>query len=135
MRFLAQLLLLLLMLLKIKIPKLEIQSKKTDYDAKINDIEDKHLATYDYNKFASVILYPNITKKSINESNISGFINDSDLNEKIKTLVTKVELKAKQDKIVKLETHDLIYFLDKSVLVMMVFKICLFINQHLIHYS
>ena len=37
------------------------------------------------------------------------------MNEKIKTLVTKVELKVKQDKIVKLETHDLIYFLDKSV--------------------
>ena len=103
------------MLLKIKIPNVRDLVKKIDYDAKINDIEDKHLATYDYNKFASVILYPNITKKLINESNISGFINDSDLNEKIKTLVTKVELKVKQDKIVKLETHDLIYFLDKSV--------------------
>ena len=31
--------------------------------------------------------------------------------EEIKTLATKAELKAEQDKIVKLETHDLSYFL------------------------
>ena len=34
----------------------------------------------------------------------------------IKTLATKVELKAEQDKIVKLETHDLSYFLGKNFL-------------------
>ena len=52
--------------------------------------------------------------------------------EEIKTLATKAELKAEQDKIVKLETHDLSYFLGKNFLVMIVLKICLFINQHLI---
>ena len=51
----------------------------------------------------------------------------------MKTLATKVELKAEQDKIVKLETHDLSYLLGKIFLVMMVLKICLFINQSLVH--
>ena len=44
-----------------------------------------------------------------------------------KTLATKVELKAEQDKIINLETHDLSYFLGKVFfLVMMVLKICFF---------
>ena len=34
---------------------------------------------------------------------------------KIKTLVTKAELKAKQDKIEKLETNDLSYYLSKNI--------------------
>ena len=40
----------------------------------------------------------------------------SGLKAKLKTLATKVELKAEQDKIVKLETHDLSYFLGKNFL-------------------
>ena len=36
--------------------------------------------------------------------------------EEIKKLATKAELKAEQDKIVKLETHDLSYFLGKIFL-------------------
>ena len=35
--------------------------------------------------------------------------------EEIKTLATKAELKAEQDKIVRLETHDLSYFLKKKL--------------------
>ena len=35
------------------------------------------------------------------------------MDEKIKTLATKAELKAEPDKIVKLETHDSSYFLVK----------------------
>ena len=54
---------------------------------------------------------------------------NSDLNAKLATLATKIELKAEQDKIVKLQKN----FLGKIILVMMVFKISLFINQHLIH--
>ena len=49
-----------------------------------------------------------------------------------KTLAKISELKAKQDKIVKLKNHDLDYFLVRR-LVMMIFKICLFINQRLIY--
>ena len=48
-----------------------------------------------------------------NEYYISGFINNSDLNEKIKTLATKAELKSEQDKRMKLKTHDLSYLLGK----------------------
>ena len=37
-----------------------------------------------------------------------------DLNKKIAKLATKAELKVEQDKIVKLQTHDLSYFIDKN---------------------
>ena len=42
---------------------------------------------------------------------ISGFINNSNLNENIKTLATKSKLKAEQDKIVKLQEFDSSYFI------------------------
>ena len=38
-------------------------------------------------------------KELVNKSDISGVINNSDLDEKIAILVTKAELKTKQDKI------------------------------------
>ena len=41
-----------------------------------------------------------------NESNIFSLIKNSDLNIKLATLATKAELKAKQNNIVKLQTHD-----------------------------
>ena len=65
-------------------------------------------------------------------SNISYLVKDSDLNAKTATLATKAKLKSRQDKIVKLQTYDLSYFLGKTFLPMMVFRICLFISQHLI---
>ena len=46
-------------------------------------------------------------RKLVNESNISSLVKDSDLNTKLGTLAAKVELKAEQDKIVKLQMHDL----------------------------
>ena len=70
-------------------------------------------------------------KGFIEKSNISNLIKNSDLNTKLATLATKAELKAKQDKIVKLQTRDLSYFLGKIFLVMIIFKIWLFINQQL----
>ena len=54
-------------------------------------------------------------KELINKSDIFRFINASDLNKKIEILAKKAELKAEQDKIVKLETYDLSYFLGKNV--------------------
>ena len=42
-------------------------------------------------------------------------MNNSNLNNKITTLATKAELKPEQDKIIKLKTHDLSYFLDKNI--------------------
>ena len=71
-------------------------------------------------------------KNLINESNISDIIKSFDLNIKIESLATKAQLKAVQGKIVTLQTRDLHDFLGKNVLVMMVFRIYLFINQHLI---
>ena len=53
-------------------------------------------------------------KKLVNESYITGFINSFDLDQKITTLKTKAELKAEQDKIVKLQAFDSSYFCGKS---------------------
>ena len=71
--------------------------KKTDYDAKISKFEGKYFTNSDYNKFASDILDAKIKQKELaNKSDISNLVKNSDL------LATKAELKAKQDKIVKL---------------------------------
>ena len=45
------------------------------------------------------------TKRLVSESNISNLAKDSDLNTKLAKLSTKAELKAWQDKIIKLQTH------------------------------
>ena len=50
----------------------------------------------------------------VDKSTTAGFINNTDLNEKIATLATKVELKSKQDKIKKLQKLGSNYFLRKS---------------------
>ena len=71
--------------------------KKTDYDSKISKFEGKYFTSSDYNKFASDILDAKIKQKELaNKSDISNLVKNSDL------LATKAELKAKQDKIVKL---------------------------------
>ena len=43
---------------------LVIQSKKSDCDAKIPDIESKYITTADYNKFTKVIVANNIKSKA-----------------------------------------------------------------------
>ena len=67
------------------------------YDVNISDVDKKYFTTSDYNKFTGKILDAKIKKKRVNESNISVFINISDLDKKIETLTTKAELKAEQD--------------------------------------
>ena len=60
--------------------------KKAEYDAKISDIESKFFTTSDYNKFTSDILNAKIKEKDlVNEFDISGFINNPDLDKKIET--------------------------------------------------
>ena len=71
-------------------------------------------------------------KELVNKFDISNIV-ENYLTTKLTTFATKAELKAEQDKILKLQAFDSSYFHDKFFLVMMVFKICLFINQHLIH--
>ena len=66
----------------------------------------KYFTTSDYNKFASNTLCAKITQKKL--------VNEYDLNEKIKSLSTKAELKAEQDKIIELQTFDLSLFIGKS---------------------
>ena len=85
--------------------------KKADYDGKVTDIIGKYFTTADYNKFTSNILDTKIKqKKLVSESNVFNLVNDSNLNTKLATLATKAELKAKQDKIVKLQTQELSHF-------------------------
>ena len=77
------------------------------------------LSTSDYNKFTNNIFDKKITAKKL--------VNESGLNEKIKTaikeernqLARKAELKAEQDKIVKIQTYDLSLFIGQSYLLRM----------------
>ena len=96
-----------------KIGKVEIKIsyviglvKKTVCDAKISQIEGKYYKLHTSCK--------NKIKISINEYNICNFVKSYDLNKKLITLITKAELKARQDKTIKLQTCDLNYFLDKA---------------------
>ena len=90
--------------------------KKTDFSAKIKYIEKKCFTIFGYNKFTNDRLHAKIKdKKLVNECHIFGFINDSDLDEKIKTLATKAELKAEQDKIATLQMHGLSYFIGNNL--------------------
>ena len=50
----------------------------------------------------------------MNESNLNQKIKTLASKEEIKTLATKAELKAEQDKIVKLQTYDLSIFIGQS---------------------
>ena len=68
----------------------------------------------------------------VDKSDISNLVNNSDLNTKLATSATKAELEGEQDTIVKLQTHNLSDVLRKIFLVMMVSRILLFINQHVI---
>ena len=98
---------------KNKITKISDLFKKADNNnAKIKDNEDKYFTKSDYNKSMGEILHAKVKyTKLVNESDISGFMNNSDLYEKVKKLATKAELKAKQYKTVKLQMYDLSYFL------------------------
>ena len=76
------------------------------YDTKISEIEKNVFNTSDYNTFTSDILDAMIKGKKLVDQ------------------TAKAELKAEQNKILQLQVFD--FFL------MIVFKICLLINQHLI---
>ena len=66
---------------------------------KISDIQKQYFTTSDYNKFMNDILDAKIKNKElVNKCDISGFINNSDLNNKIATLETKAKLKADKNR-------------------------------------
>ena len=94
-----------------------ILSKKFDYDEKILGIEGKYFTTSDNNDFTNNMLNAKIkVKELVNKSDISEFKKNTYLNENIEILATKAELKAEQDKLIKLQIHDLSYFLRRNVL-------------------
>ena len=79
------------------------------------DIESEYFTTSNYNKFTRNILDAKIKEKElVDESAITGFINNSDWNKEVATLATKAELKAEEDKIVKLQAFYSNYFCSKS---------------------
>ena len=68
-----------------KILKISDLVKKADHDAEIKDIANKYFITSDYNKFMNIIFDAKITRKKL--------VNESSLNEKIKRLASKEEIK------------------------------------------
>ena len=66
-----------------------ILAKKTNYNAKISDVEKKYFTTFDYNVFMNDILDAKIKQKNY----ISDVVKNSDLNTRLTTLATKAELK------------------------------------------
>ena len=74
-----------------------------------------YFTTFGYKKFMNNVLDAKITrKKLVNESGLNEKIRTLPAKEEIKTLATRTELKAGQDKIVKLETYDLCLFIGQS---------------------
>ena len=73
-----------------------------------------YFTSFDYNKFTNNILDAKIKENLVNETNTSGFINNSDLVKKIATIDEKAELKVEPDKIVKLQSFDSSYLRVKS---------------------
>ena len=74
-----------------------------------------YFITSNYNKFTKEILDAKIKeKKLVDQSDICNLVRNSDLSTKLATFVKKAELKAEQDKIVKLQTFDSSYFGGKS---------------------
>ena len=62
---------------------LVVQSKKTDYDAKISKIKNKYITTDDYNKFTKDIAANKIKSKIlVDKSAVVGFMNNDDLYKK-----------------------------------------------------
>ena len=97
--------------LTVKIPNVSNLVKKTNYDAEIFDIQAKYFA-FDFNRFTGEILNAKINEKELaNKSDISRFIENSDLEKKI---ARKVESKEGPNKIVKLQAFDSNYFRGKS---------------------
>ena len=57
--------------------------KKTDYDTRISNTENKNVPTADYNKFTKDVVANNIkSKKLVDKSAIAGFINRAHLDKK-----------------------------------------------------
>ena len=79
------------------------------------DIENKYIATADYNKFTKDNFANKIkSEELVDKPAIVGLINNADLNNKIATLATKAELEREQNKTKKLQTFNLSHFRGKN---------------------
>ena len=77
--------------------------KGRNYDAKLSEIESQCFTTSDYNKFTNEIIDNKIKeRKLVKKSDISRFIDSTNLDKKIATLTTEPEFKAEKDKITKI---------------------------------
>ena len=78
---------------KNKIPNitaLVTKKKHTNYDSQTSTNETKYFTSSDYNKFTGEICNVNI-KKFLDESDISGVMHESNLDQEIVTLATNAE--------------------------------------------
>ena len=101
---------------QIKISDITELLKKADYHAKIKDIELKYFTTADYNKFYKWnTWYKDKSKKLVLWTWYLLSREESWIKHRTLKLATKVEWKAEQDKIVKLQTHDLSFLLGKRI--------------------
>ena len=74
----------------------------------------KCFTDFDYNKFTGGILNAKIKEKGLGDiSDISGFMNNSELGKKTVTLATNARVKVEQGKIVK---HQAVIFVVKGIL-------------------
>ena len=70
-----------------------------DYDAKILDIELKYFTTSNYNKFTNEIIGNKVKEITLlNKSDVSGFIDNSNVNKNITTLNNKSRIKSRAKK-------------------------------------
>ena len=102
---------------------------KADDDLKIKDIEDRipfhsvYFTANDFNKSSSTIFDERLKRAKLDKNKDLGTVEQSVNKNKEK----KFNLKY-------LQTFDLSYFLGENFLVMINFKICLFMKQHLAHW-
>ena len=74
---------------EIKIPDVSVLEKKTNYNARISDIEKKYLTTSDNNRFTSGILDAKMKKELVYKSSISNLVKNSNWNTELETLAMK----------------------------------------------
>ena len=119
-------------------PNISSLVKKTDYNTKISEIEtkltnrdhDKYITTSEYNNLAAGVFTARLAQANL--------LTKTDFDDKVRSLNQKINSnKTKhlpvENEFKKLKRFCLSYFRGKCFLGMMVFKMCLFINQHLAH--
>ena len=104
-------------MLKIKYLLLVTQSKKTDYNTKINEIEqktshqnhDKYITTPEFNKLTSENFAARLKQKNLpSKSDIANFVNKTDFNNKLKDVTSnKNELNELSKKVKAISTKGL----------------------------